>query len=283
MLEFDLPTVAHQPASDEVIIVGIERTKLTKEEHLVGEAIHERRILDDAGSDDRCAARNNEDSTINGVRSCQLEVVSFEVDTTKEVEEGTEAEPSWLASHLLAGAHTTDLSILEGSHDCGKEVETGPEDMIIGKHSDLALHMRNCSTNLSTLAGEFCSEDCQLGGRIRQLEGFDNGLTGALVSSSDGNDDNCGRRVHQDGVEAFVEVFIERIDSRHNDRAVTSRVAWLYRNGCRLVDEKVSNDVDDQSQVSQAEEEPEEEVPTLSRRASEIENGQGGWGHESKC
>lgn len=283
MLELDLPVVGHQPASDEVVIVSIERAELTGEEHLVGETLHECRLLDDTSANDGRSAGDDEDSTVDCVGGCQLEVMSLEVDATKEVKEGAEAQTSWLPSHLFAGTDAADLSVFEGSHDCREEVETGPEDMVVGKHGNLGLHIWDRCTYLSTLASNFCSENGQLGGTIGQLKILDHGLTGALVGSSDGNDDDCGRRVHQDRVKALVEVFIERIDSRHNDSAVSSRVAWLGGNGRRLVYEEVGDDMHKQSQVSEAEEEPKVEVRALRDSIYGVEKSQCGRRHESKC
>ena len=117
MLELDLPVVGHQPASDEVVIVSIEGAELTEEEHLVGETVHECRLLDNTSAKDGRSAGDNEDSPIDCVGGCQLEVVSLEVDASKEVKEGAEAQTSWLPSHLLGGTDAADLSVFEGSHN----------------------------------------------------------------------------------------------------------------------------------------------------------------------
>ena len=283
VLEFDLPVVRHQPTSDEVVIVSIERAELTEEEHLVGETIHECRLLDDTSTNDGRSAGDDEDSPVDCVGGCQLEVMSLEVDATKEVKEGAEAQTSRLSSHLLAGTDAADLSIFEGSHNCGEEVGTGPEHMVVGKHRKFGLHVWDCCTYLSTLTSDFCSEDGQFGGRIGQLKVLDHRLTGALIGFSNCNDDDRGRRVNQDRVKALVEVFIERVNSRHNDSAVSARVAWLGRNRRRLVSEEVGDDMHKQSQVSGAEEEPKVEVRALSDRIYGVEKGQYGRRNESKC
>ena len=155
--------------------------------------------------------------------------------------------------------------------------------MVVGKHRKFGVHVWDCCTYLSTLTSDFCSEDGQLGGRVGQLKGLDHGLTGAFVGSPDGDDDDCGWRVHENGVKALVEVFIERIDSWHNDSAVSLRVAWLGRNGRWLVDQEVGDDMHKQSQVSEAEEEPKAEVRALRDSIDGVEKGQYGWRNESKC
>ncbi len=283
MLKLNLPVTGDEEARDEIVVVSVKRSELTEEEHLVGEAIHEGWVLDDVGADNGSTARHDEDSAIYRISGSQLAVVSLEVYTAKEVEEGTEAQTSWLPSNFLACTDTADSSVLEGSNNCWKKVETGPEDMVICKDSNAGLDMRNRSTYLTALTRDFCSEDGQFGDRICWLKALDHGLTGALVEFSDSNDDDCGRRVHQDAVKAFVEVVVERIDRRHNDRAVSSSVAWLGGDRSRLIDEEVGDDVNYQSQVSEAKEKAEEKVLALSGSVSCIEYGQSGRRHKGQC
>ena len=216
---------------------------MTEEECLIGEAFHECRVSDNAGANDRGTTRDDEDPAINSVGGSEFEVVSLEIHTAKEVEERTEAQASWLPSHLLVGPDTADLGILKGSHDGGQEIEAGPEDVVVGQYCDLSLDVWNCGTDLTALTGDFCCENSQFGGRIAQLEFFDHGLASAFVGISNSNDDDCGRRVHQDTVKAPVKVCIERVDSWNNNRTVRSRIAWSSGNRSRPVYEQVGDNM----------------------------------------
>lgn len=77
--------------------------------------------------------------------------MTFEIDATKEVEDGVHAIARAIATDDLVGAKTSNMRVLKGSEDGGQEVETGPVDMVVHQDSDGSPDQRDSVTNLSAL------------------------------------------------------------------------------------------------------------------------------------
>lgn len=152
VLEVDLPSMLHEPAGDEIIVVGVERTELVEEKALVDKAAYESGISDDGGTDRAGSARYHEGAPVDVAGSCELEVVAFEVESSDEVPEAANADIRVSAAHPLACTDDADVGVLEGSENAWEEI-VRPENMVIAEQDNVRVYLSQALASLKSLVG----------------------------------------------------------------------------------------------------------------------------------
>lgn len=132
-----LPLMADEPASDKVVVVGVEDVLAP----LLGlEALKEVVAGQNLRSVGTSSARHAGCTAIEVVRGRDLEVASLNVSSTEPVEDasGQRAIPDALNS--LAGADATNLGVFEGSEDPGHHGRR-PGDIVVGHDGELGRNL----------------------------------------------------------------------------------------------------------------------------------------------
>ena len=82
ILNFDLPSVIHHPARDELVVVGVERTHEAKESVFVDEAFEEGVVSKNSSPVSRGPTRNDRYPSVDAVCGCCFEIAPLEIEAT---------------------------------------------------------------------------------------------------------------------------------------------------------------------------------------------------------
>lgn len=159
------PAIGHQPASDEVIIIGIE---LETAPPFGLETIQEQRILQDFAAECTCASRHTRSSPINAMSCGNLEVASLDVCSPKPIVLQSTKRSALKTLDSLAWPYTTNFRLLERSQKPG-QYHTWPRDIVVRHDDDRGLHPGDGFADLNTLVCDWDMEDAD----IRDFKRFD--------------------------------------------------------------------------------------------------------------
>lgn len=161
VLNPSLPLVADEPASDKVVVVGVEDVLAP----LLGlEALKKIVARENFGPVGTGSARHARGTSIDVVGSGDLKVASLNVSCSQPVEDagGPRTIPDALNS--LASTDTTDLRVFEGSQNPRHE-GGGPGYVVIGHDGDLGGDLGQGFTDLQTLVRDWGRVDLDIGVR----------------------------------------------------------------------------------------------------------------------
>lgn len=240
ILDPGLPLVADEPASDKVVVVGIENV-LTPA--LGFEALEEGLARQDLGTIGASAARHAGGAAVHVVSSRDLKVSALNVGGTKPVVDPGLPVTLGLAADALACADTTNLGVFEGCEDPGDQ-GGGPRDIIVGHDGDGGADTRESLAHLEALVGNGCPEDADTDRRQSFGE-----LLERLKLVSGGHEDHLVRMAGQNAVERGAELLEGIVNCRDDDGDVVSGECRLRRYRLGLV-EPVAEGVHDEAEVT---------------------------------
>ncbi len=139
------------PAGDEIVIIGIELI-LTKPPLLVGEAVREVFVLQDAGAVGTSPSRDTGHASVHVGHGCAVKVSAFQVQSSKEVVDTLREARILCSPQSLTGHHTTILFLFKGGQDPWQQLG-GPVNIVISKHNDFSGDFRDGTGHLPSLVG----------------------------------------------------------------------------------------------------------------------------------
>lgn len=117
VLNGNLPAVTKHPASAVVVVVGVQGTEQTKEEHLAVVAAAEIGILVDLGANGCGATGDDKDAAVYVGLRADLEVVTLKVEAADKIGEAGPQAAGGVAQNFLVGADHADLGVVEGGDE----------------------------------------------------------------------------------------------------------------------------------------------------------------------
>lgn len=159
ILNPEFPTVGNHVAGDIVVIVGVERSEKTEEEHLVEVAGLELLVFENASANANCATGNDKDTAVNGVSGADLKVVTVEVQATEHVPEAAPDRKTFQSADPLIGTNNTNLVVFERGKQGLEKVGRVPEDVVVDKDCDRGVDIADDVGDLSALVGDLCTGD----------------------------------------------------------------------------------------------------------------------------
>lgn len=146
-LELNLVAIGENPPCEVLVIIFVQSI------HEEGLEIF---ILENAGSEERCASGQGGERAIHVLSSTSVEVASFEIANAENVADRGHAEVTVAKiGHTLLWTSCTDHRIFEACKHCRQEVETREDNVIITKAENVvsaglvkALQMVKCGLHL---------------------------------------------------------------------------------------------------------------------------------------
>ena len=151
--------MAHQPTSDEVIIVSVQDPLSP---FLVFESLEEIVAGKDFGTICSSASGHAGGTTVDVVCGRDLEISAFDVGGTKPIPCSCGPSPITFTFDPLAGSYSTNLVILERSQD-PRHQAGWPCNIIIGHDSDGSADFGEGFANLKSFVGDWGVENLNFG------------------------------------------------------------------------------------------------------------------------
>lgn len=150
-LQSDLPAMRVQVASQELVVVRVERTT---EPSIMSELVFELLGGQDVSTVSRRTATEGGDATIDGIRRDVVENTTLEVANAKEVPEIGRG----IATNALTSTASTNLRVLEDRQEL-RQVASRPEDIIIRKDNQVGLDLLESLQHLMAFVQLLDSKD----------------------------------------------------------------------------------------------------------------------------
>jgi hypothetical protein len=204
-------------------------------------------------------ARNNESTTIDGIRSRKLEVMTLEVEAGKEVPKARKGVWVLNSSDSLARAYDADLVVLKWSYRSDGEIVRRKENVVINPDSNLRINLLHSCAALPTLVsfGDRNHFNSDIGVRVPEFESFQHLVAdlgrGIEPLVSYRNYHYLLRLVSQNGPNAFAEILVLGCDGGYDSGYVGTPILGIERDGSWLV-HVVSNDMYQRAHISKQEE-----------------------------
>jgi hypothetical protein len=94
-------------------------------------------MLQEASSVNGSSTGHDKDAAVDRVGSPELPIVTLEIVTGDEIDNREPVPLTWSCSQsLFSGGHDTHTGVLKGSQDGRNEIDTPPENVIIGEDCD---------------------------------------------------------------------------------------------------------------------------------------------------
>jgi hypothetical protein len=149
ILHAHLMLVIDKPAGDEIVVIGIQLI-LSEPPLLVGEAIGEVDILQNARTVGTGPSRDTGHTSIHVRSSSTVEIASLEIECTQEAIYALTKGGILSSAQSLTGDDSPIDLILERRQDPLQQLDR-PVHIIVSKDNDLGTHFRNSSSHLPSL------------------------------------------------------------------------------------------------------------------------------------
>lgn len=226
VLDPGLPLVAYKPASDKVVVVGVENVRTPL---LCLEALEEVVAGEDLGPISAGAAGHARGATVDVVGGGDLKVAALNVRRAQPVEDAGREGTLPHALDPLASTDTAHLGVFERSQDPGHQ-SGRPCDIVVGHDGDLGGDFGEGLAHLEALVGDGCRQNLHIGvgKRARHL------LKGVvLVAGCD--EEEAMRLAGEDALEGRSELFGNIVNGGDDDGHVVSCERRLGGYRLRLV------------------------------------------------
>ena len=274
VLEPDQKSLLHGVAGEEIVIVG-KNLDQVKEEPLVAEFLHEVRVGQKLSLVHGRATGDDKDAAVNGIGGTELLIVSLQVVDGNEIYKGRPGEAAGLrASDAFLGGNHAHVRILKGSEDGRDEVGALEEAVVIHENRDGSVNMRHRLSDLVALARLGNGSDGEESVTGGSAQGLEDSLAFGLELGAHGDQDDLGRSVGQDAVNALVKVRSVGVNGGHDDGAVVPVERRLCGNRRGTVD-AVSNDMTEEASVPKREDGQEDCEPEINIGKQEPDAGEG--------
>jgi hypothetical protein len=245
VLHVGFPSVRDHPASNEIVVVGIELV-LAKPPFFVGEGVGETVILQNLGPIGNGAAGQTRHTAIHVSGGGAVKVAALEVERAEEVPDAFGKGGIDSSAQALAGHHAAVTLV---SVERGQDPRQGsgrPADIVVGKDSNGSADLRNGPGHLTALVGVGDGEEANSGVEGRHSTQH---LLGLFAIGLDGDKQQLGRPVVQDGADCFNQLVTTSLQSGYDHGHIIGIQPGALRDG-NCFEGVERPQVDDQAGIS---------------------------------
>lgn len=245
VLDVGFPTVRNHPASNEVVVVGIELV-LAKPPFFVSKGVGEAVVLQNLGPIGNGAAGQARNTTIHVGGGGAVKVAALQVESSEEVPEAFGKGGIDGSAQALAGHHAavTLVSVERGQDP--RQGSSRPADVVVGKDGNGSADLRDGPSHLTALVGVGDGEEANSG--VEGGHGTQH-LLGLFAIGLDGDQQQLCGPVVQDGADCLDQLVTTSLQSGYDHGHIISIQPGVLRDG-NCFEGVERPQVDDQAGIS---------------------------------